>query len=68
MITIEDEVLFGPKSLIVASNHGRKDASFRYGHQQLHLSRLDLAHGLAGTVLYWQELKLEKVALLRQML
>lgn len=30
-ITIEDEVLFGPKSIIVASNHGRKDGSFRYG-------------------------------------
>lgn len=30
-ITIEDEVLFGPKSIIVSSNHTRKKGSFRYG-------------------------------------
>lgn len=30
-ITIEDEVLFGPKSIIVSSNHTRKNGSFKRG-------------------------------------
>lgn len=30
-IKIEDEVLFGPNSIIVSTNHSRKNGSFRYG-------------------------------------
>ena len=30
-ITVEDEVLFGPKSIIVSGNHSRLSGSFRYG-------------------------------------
>lgn len=30
-ITIEDEVMFGPKSIIVPGNHTRMNGSFRYG-------------------------------------
>lgn len=30
-ITIEDEVMFGPKSIIVSSNHLRVNGSFRFG-------------------------------------
>jgi acetyltransferase-like isoleucine patch superfamily enzyme len=30
-ITIDDEVIFGPKSLIVTSNHTKQNNSFRYG-------------------------------------
>lgn len=30
-ITIEDEVMFGPKSVVISGNHTRKNGSFRYG-------------------------------------
>jgi maltose O-acetyltransferase len=30
-IIIDDEVMFGPYSIIVSSNHSRKNKSFRYG-------------------------------------
>src|SRR5215469_4640763 len=33
-IEIGDEVLFGPYCVVVASNHTRKDGSFRYGPTQ----------------------------------
>jgi acetyltransferase-like isoleucine patch superfamily enzyme len=32
---IGDEILFGPKSVIVTSNHTRKSGSFRYGATQV---------------------------------
>ena len=34
-ITIGSEVMFGPKSLVVTSNHTRKNGSFRYGHSEI---------------------------------
>ena len=30
-ISIEDEVMFGPKSIIISGNHSKKEGSFRYG-------------------------------------
>ena len=30
-IAIADEVMFGPKSIIVSSNHSKKNGSYRYG-------------------------------------
>lgn len=34
-IKIGSEVMFGPKSLIVTSNHTRKNGSFRYGNSEI---------------------------------
>ncbi len=30
-IMVEDEVMFGPKSIIISGNHNKKKGSFRYG-------------------------------------
>ena len=34
-ITIESEVMFGPKSIVISGNHGRSDGSYRYGDSKL---------------------------------
>jgi acetyltransferase-like isoleucine patch superfamily enzyme len=31
LIQIDDEVMFGPKSIIISGNHGKENGSFRYG-------------------------------------
>jgi len=47
-ISIGDEVIFGPRSLIVTSNHTKKDGSFRYGPSILKPIRIDRGCWIGG--------------------
>lgn len=48
LIRIEDEVLFGPKSIIVCSNHTRKEGSFKRGKPQIAPIRIGFGSWIGG--------------------
>lgn len=47
-INIGSEVMFGPKSLIVTSNHTRKNGSFRYGPPEIQPIEIGFGSWIGG--------------------
>jgi len=47
-IQIEDEVMFGPKSIIISGNHGKQNGSFRYGPNILKSIFIDKGTWIGG--------------------
>jgi maltose O-acetyltransferase len=47
-IIIEDEVMFGPKSIIISGNHKRKNGSFRYGTDSLKPIKIKFGSWIGG--------------------
>lgn len=47
-IIIEDEVMFGPKSIIISGNHRRENGSFRYGTDSLKPIKISFGSWIGG--------------------
>ncbi len=48
LIIIEDEVIFGPNSIITSANHTKKDNSYRYGEPELKKIKIGKGTWVAG--------------------
>lgn len=52
LIQIGDEVMFGPKSIIVSGNHTKKNHSFRYGENTVKPISISKGTWIGGIVIY----------------